>query len=210
MSQSGKINSMHFYLYCYIVYLKFRDGDNSRSSFIIQECFSYPASMHVFHAPWGLELCQHAAQRRQKKSVMGVPYFPIMQKKLLGFQVSSLSRHCWCTTGSQNWNPSSFCSSGWPCTSKKEEGRVRTWFDSKWLPRVMMRWKRDLGIDLYKKVSLQCRSLIKKRSLLIKTFISWQMWTPISYSGQNKTEIAFAGRNAQERKLIGCTLEGNI
>jgi hypothetical protein len=30
-----------FYHYCSVVQLKFRDGDTSRSSFIVQHCFSY-------------------------------------------------------------------------------------------------------------------------------------------------------------------------
>lgn len=43
-----------FYYYNSIVDLEIRDGDTSRSSFIVQDCFSYPG---LFVFPYKTEYC---------------------------------------------------------------------------------------------------------------------------------------------------------
>ena len=44
----------NFYDYCSVVQFEMRDGDISRSSFIVQDCFSYPG---IFVSPYEIEHC---------------------------------------------------------------------------------------------------------------------------------------------------------
>jgi hypothetical protein len=37
-----------FYYYCSVVHLQIRDGDNSKSYVIVQDCFSYPVFFFIF------------------------------------------------------------------------------------------------------------------------------------------------------------------
>jgi hypothetical protein len=53
---------MHFYYDCSVVQLEIRDSDTSRSSFIVQDSFSYP---ELFVFPYEVENCS-----------LNVLYFP--------------------------------------------------------------------------------------------------------------------------------------
>ena len=50
-------NTMGFFYYCSVVQLEIRDGNISRSSFIVQNCFSYPEVFFLFVFLYEVENC---------------------------------------------------------------------------------------------------------------------------------------------------------
>jgi hypothetical protein len=58
-----------FYYYCSVVQLEIRDGDTSRSSFIVQDCFSYP---RFFGFLYEVENCYFNVCKKCVDILMGI------------------------------------------------------------------------------------------------------------------------------------------